>query len=184
VHVVQTKDAEFDPPTPEGDYSMDPISAPSGQAWILHEILDEPGHNVPAEEGVVWWSTGNGRELVVVSGQGFSDAELIATLPQLEVVRGTWAWSGAATAGLPEVPYEQQPAPSVRAAQTILPDGQRATIVVQTGTRWDLLQQATIYSGVLTGRPRRRRRTVARRSSVPIPATTTCSGSRAMPSCT
>jgi hypothetical protein len=144
VLVVQTKDAEFDPPSPEGDYTMDPIAAPTGEAWILHEVLDEPGHQTSIDAGVVWWSTGNGRELVVVSGQGFTDDELIAILPALHLDGDSWAWNG----DLAEVAQTAQPPFELRSAQVELGDGQRVTIAVQTGSRWDLLRQSTIFQAV------------------------------------
>jgi hypothetical protein len=151
VLVVRTTDAEFDAPYPEGDHTMDPISAPTGEAWILHPVLDDPGHHVPVGPAVVWWSTGNGRELVSVTGRGFSDAELAALLPSLSFDGVAWGWPGATTNGMAEVPAPHRDQWQQRSSATTLADGSRVASVVTSGSRWDLLEQSSLYP-LVTGR--------------------------------
>jgi len=154
VLVVRTADAELDAPYPEGDHTMDPISAPTGEAWILHPVLDEPGNRVPVGPAAVWWSTGNGRELVSVTGRGFSDAELAALLPSLTFDGVAWAWPGAAASGMAEVPAQHHDRWQQRSSVTTLAGGARVAIVVTTGSRWDLLEQSSLYP-LVTGRAAR-----------------------------
>ena len=151
VLVVRTTDAEFDAPYPEGDHTMDPISAPTGEAWVLHPVLDDPGHHVPVGPAVVWWSTGNGRELVSVTGRGFSDAELAALLPSLTFDGVAWGWPGATASGMAEVPAPHRDQWQQRSSATTLADGSRVASVVTSGSRWDLLEQSSLYP-LVTGR--------------------------------
>jgi hypothetical protein len=154
VLVVRTTDAEFDAPYPEGDHTMDPISAPTGDAWVLHPILDEPGNRVPVGPAVVWWSTGNGRELVSATGRGFTDAELAALLPSLTFDGAAWGWPGATSSAMAEVPAQHHDRWQQRSSVTTLADGARVAIVVTTGSRWDLLEQSSLYP-LVTGRSAR-----------------------------
>jgi hypothetical protein len=154
VLVVRTTDAEFDAPYPEGDHTMDPVSAPTGEAWVLHPVLDEPGNRVPVGPAVVWWSTGNGRELVSVTGRGFSDAELAALLPALTFDGVAWGWPGATASGMAEVPAQHHDQWQQYSSVTTLADGARVAIVVTTGSRWDLLEQSSLYP-LVTGRAAR-----------------------------
>jgi hypothetical protein len=151
VLVVRTTDAEFDAPSPEGDHTMEPISAPTGEAWVLHPVLDDPGHHVPVDPALIWWSTGNGRELVSVAGRGFSDADLAALLPALTFDGVAWAWPGAAASAMAEVPAQHHDEWQQRSSGTTLADGLRVAIVVTTGSRWDLLEQSSLYP-LVTGR--------------------------------
>ena len=130
---------------PRGRPHHDPISAPTGEAWVLHPVLDDPGHHVPVDPAVVWWSTGNGRELVSVTGRGFSDAELAALLPALTFDGVAWAWPGATASGMAEVPAPHRDQWQQRSSATTLADGSRVAIVVTTGSRWDLLEQSSLY---------------------------------------
>lgn len=154
VLVVETTQSQFDPPSPEGDYAMDPVSAPSGQAWILRAAADETGNHSPSGDPMVWWSTGNGRELVKLSGWGLTDAELIAVLPDLRDVGPVWDYE-------PTVPTDLQPVvrPPVSGTwrrsetSTVLADGQTVTVAVETGFPADLLQQAAFWRPPLDAFP-------------------------------
>jgi hypothetical protein len=153
VLVVQTRDAELQP-IAEGDYTMDPIPAPSGEAWIIHSTVDEPGNHTPLlDRGEVWWSPGHARDLVVVSGQGYDDVALEGVLPELQLDGDVWSWIGSEPAALVEVPRPAVPPSAHRTSQTVLADGERVTIDVQTGDRWALLQQTTVFRPVTQGLP-------------------------------
>ena len=152
VLVVQTTESEFDPPSPEGDYTMDPVGAPTGQAWILRPVLDEPGNHVPVDDPVVWWSTGNGRELVKVGGQGLSDAELAAVLADLQRDGDAWAYAPAGFTDL-QLLDPADGARSTSLTEIALPSGEKATIEVRTGTQADLLEQANFWLDAPAGTP-------------------------------
>ena len=107
--VVRTTDAEFDAPYPEGDHTMDPISAPTGEAWVLHPVLDRT------------WSprAGRSRGRLVVDGQraragswspvvASATVELAALLPSLTFDGVAWAWPGSAANGMAEIPAQHR----------------------------------------------------------------------------
>ena len=103
---------------------------------------------------MVWWSTGNGRELVKLSGWGLSDQELLAVLPDLRDVGPVWGYEPAASSDLQPVVRPPVTGTWHRSeTATVLADGQTVTVAVQTGLQPDLLEQTAFWRPPLDAFP-------------------------------